>query len=149
MPAAGDAALVEELDGPGMEKLLERSKAATSRPACVVRRQLAFSALLWSPDGKRISYERPQDRSAAVRPAIENLGGRIERFWLCFGEYDVVGIVEMPNNVSAAAFAIAVGAGRACRALKTTPLLTMEEGVEAMKQAGNCGYKPATAAGRK
>ena len=92
-----------------MEKLLERRKAATSRPACVVRRQLAFSALLWSPDGKRISYERPQDRSAAVRPAIEKLGGRIERFWLCFGEYDVVGIVEMPNNVSAAAFAIAVG----------------------------------------
>ena len=103
----------------------------------------------YTPEAWMAMVKSPQDRSAAVRPAIEKLGGRIERFWLCFGEYDVVGIVEMPNNVSAAAFAIAVGAGGACRALKTTPLLTMEEGVEAMKQAGTCGYKPATAAGKK
>jgi len=27
----------------------------------------------------------------------------MERFWFAFGDYDVVGIAEMPNNVSAAA----------------------------------------------
>src|SRR5215475_4700432 len=100
--------------------------------------QLAYTSEAWAA-----MVKNPQDRSAAVSAAIEKLGGRIERFWLSFGEYDIVGIVEMPNNVSAAAFAIAVGAGGACRTLKTTPLLGLEEGIEAMKQAGTCGYKPA------
>ena len=103
----------------------------------------------YTPEAWVAMVRNPQDRSAAVGPAIKKLGGRMERFWLSFGEYDIVGIVEMPNNVSAAAFAIAIGAGGACRAFKTTPLLTMEEGVEAMKQAATCGYKPATAAGKK
>jgi uncharacterized protein with GYD domain len=105
--------------------------------------QLAYTSEAWSA-----MVKNPQDRSAAVSGAIEKLGGRIERFWLSFGEYDIVGIVDMPSNVSAAAFAMAIGAGGASRMLKTTPLLSIEDGVEAMKQAGTCGYKPAMATGR-
>jgi hypothetical protein len=51
----------------------------------------------------------------------------------------------MPSNVAAAAFAMAVAAGGACRNVKTTPLLSTKEGIEAMKQAATSGYKPATA----
>jgi hypothetical protein len=36
----------------------------------------------------------------------------------------------MPDNVSAAAFAMAGAAGGACHGVKATPLLTIEEGVE-------------------
>jgi hypothetical protein len=50
----------------------------------------------------------------------------------------------MPDNVSAAAFALAIAAGGACKNVKTTPLLTAEEGIKAMKKAGGSGYKPAT-----
>jgi len=50
----------------------------------------------------------------------------------------------MPDNVAAAAFAIAVAAGGACHNVKTTPLLAFEEGMEAMKKAGDSGYKPVT-----
>jgi uncharacterized protein with GYD domain len=100
----------------------------------------------YSPEAWAAMVKDPQDRSAAVSPVITALGGRMDRFWLSFGEYDIVGIVEMPDNVSAAAFAMAISAGGAVRSLKTTPLLTMEEGVQAMKKAGTCGYKPATAA---
>ena len=85
--------------------------------------------------------EHPQDRNDAVRKPIEKLGGRVDRFYLSFGESDIVGIVDMPNNVSAAAFAIALGAGGACTNVRTTPLMTTEEGIEAMKKAGSCGYK--------
>jgi len=99
----------------------------------------------YTPEAWSAVMKNPQDRSEAVRPAIEKLGGKIERFWMSFGEYDIIGVVEMPNNVSAAAFAIAISAGGACRNVKTTPLLTIEEGVEAMKQAGTCGYKTALA----
>lgn len=88
--------------------------------------------------------KHPQDRAAAVSKAIEELGGKVVNFWMSFGESDVVGVIEMPNNVSAAAFAMAVAAGGACKHVKTTPLLTIEEGMKAMKKAGNSGYKPVT-----
>ena len=53
----------------------------------------------------------------------------------------------MPDDVSAAALAIAFNAGGALKASKTTPLLSAEQGVEAMKKAATCGYRPAAAAG--
>src|SRR5579884_2287754 len=98
----------------------------------------------YTPEAWAALISNPQDRSSAIAPAVQKLGGRVERFWLSFGEYDVIGVVEMPNSVSAAAFAMALGAGGACRSFRTTPLLTAEEGAEAMKQAATCGYKPVT-----
>ena len=61
----------------------------------------------------------PQDRAQAVQRAVQNLGGKLNAFWMAFGDYDVIGIVEMPDNVSAAAFSIAISGGGACRAVKT------------------------------
>ena len=61
----------------------------------------------------------PQDRSEAIRPLIERMGGRLESFDYAFGDYDVVAIAELPDNVSAAAIAMAVGAGGALRSFKT------------------------------
>jgi len=80
-----------------------------------------------------------------VEPAIKKLGGTMERFWLSFGEYDIIGIVQMPDSIAAAAFSLAISAGGACKNVKTTPLLTVQEGVEAMKRAATSGYKAATA----
>lgn len=89
--------------------------------------------------------QTPENRAEAVRKPVENLGGKPGQFWFSFGDYDIVGTVEMPNNVSAAALALAFSAGGSCRNVKTTPLLSMEEAMEAMKKAGNCGYKAAGA----
>jgi uncharacterized protein with GYD domain len=88
--------------------------------------------------------KHPQDRAQAVGKAVEKLGGKVGSFWLAFGDYDLVGVLEMPDNVSAAAFAFAVAAGGACKAVKTTPLLSIAEGMDAMKKAGASGYKPVT-----
>jgi len=87
--------------------------------------------------------KKPQNRGEAVRKPIEKLGGSIHGFWLSFGDYDVVAIIEMPDNVSAAAFALAAAGGGACKSVKTTPLLSAEDGVEAMKKAATSGYKAA------
>ena len=84
----------------------------------------------------------PQDRAKAVREAVERLGGKVGTFWTALGEYDLVGIISMPDALCAAAFGMAVSAGGACKAVKTTPLLTMNEGMEAMARAGSCGYEP-------
>lgn len=102
--------------------------------------QLSYGAEAWAA-----MIDRPQNRAEKVRAAVEKLGGKISQFWFSFGEYDIVGVLEMPNNVSAAAFSMAVAAGGACTSFKTTPLISVEEGLKAMKKAGNCGYKPAHA----
>jgi hypothetical protein len=56
-------------------------------------------------------------------------------------------LMQLPDNVSAAAFSIAVSAGGAVRAVKTTPLMSVEEGMDAMRKAGEVDYKPPTAWG--
>jgi uncharacterized protein with GYD domain len=86
--------------------------------------------------------KKPEDRTKAIRPVLERLGGRLEGAWFAFGEHDVILIVQMPDNVSAAAFSLAAAAGGALRHLKTTPLLEILEGKEAMQRAARAKYHP-------
>jgi uncharacterized protein with GYD domain len=83
----------------------------------------------------------PQNRAEALRPVLEKLGGRVVNTWFAFGDYDIVLISELPNNVSAAALAIAVSAGGACKSVKTTPLMEASEGLEALRMAAASGYR--------
>ena len=53
-------------------------------------------------------------------------------------------LFQMPDNVSAAAFSMALSAAGAVKAVKTTPLLTFAEGIEAMGKADTTDYKPPT-----
>jgi uncharacterized protein with GYD domain len=95
----------------------------------------------YTPDAWAAILADPHDRIDAVRPAIEKLGGKIHHAWFTFGDYDVIAIVEMPTNVEAAAFSLAAAAGGAVKTLKTTPLISTAEGIEAMKKAVESGYK--------
>jgi len=99
--------------------------------------QVAYSREAWEA-----LIKNPQNRIEAVRPAIEKLGGKIKTAWFAFGEYDIVVISEMPDNASAAGIAIAFAAGGACKSVQTTPLLSPEEAVQALKKAGESGYRP-------
>jgi uncharacterized protein with GYD domain len=89
----------------------------------------------------------PQDRIEAVRGPIEKLGGKIKDSYFAFGHHDVVLITEMPDNVSAAAIALAFAAGGALRSCETTALLTTAEALDAMRKAGTCGYRSVVAGG--
>ena len=99
----------------------------------------------YNSDGVAALVKEPQDRIEKVRPAVEGLGGSIECAYYAFGEYDIVLIVEMPANTQAAAMALAVGAGGARSSYTTTVLLTPDEATQAMKEAAQSIYKPATA----
>jgi len=85
----------------------------------------------------------PQDRVQVVSKAVKKLGGKVIGFWFAFGDSDVVGILDMPDNASMAAFAMAIGAGGACTKVKTTALLSVSEALSAMEKASTTGYKPA------
>jgi uncharacterized protein with GYD domain len=96
----------------------------------------------YTPETVAAFVAQPQDRTDAISKVVKKLGGKPGKLYLSFGDYDVVGIYEMPDNVSAAAFALAISAGGACRSIKTTPLMTGDEAVAAMEKAGGSGYKP-------
>ena len=80
-------------------------------------------------------------RVAAATASIEELGGKVEAFYFAFGETDVVVIVDIPDNVSAAALGLAVTAGGGA-ASRTTVLLTAGEMDEAAKKAAGSSYRP-------
>ena len=95
----------------------------------------------YSTQGISALVNDPQDRAAAIRPLIERMGGKLESFDYAFGDFDAVIIVEMPNNVAVASIAMAVGAAGSVSSFKTTVLLSMEEAMEAMRQASGVGYR--------
>lgn len=86
--------------------------------------------------------EHPHNRFEELRPVYEEFGITIREAFLAFGDYDVVLLLEAPDNVRAAAISLAVTAEGAVAHYKTTPLLTWDEGVEAMRVAQRSGYRP-------
>lgn len=100
----------------------------------------------YTPEAWKSLVKNPHDRIEAVRPAVEQLGGKVVSGYFAFGDYDAIAIADLPSHVSAAALAIAFAAGGACRDVKTTPLLSTAESLEALKQAGRSNYRPATGA---
>jgi uncharacterized protein with GYD domain len=104
---------------------------------------MAYYALqaAYSPSGWSAMLKSPH-RLEAIRPVVERLGGSIVDGWLTFGDHDVLVICDLPDNVTAAALAMAVAAGRAIRSVKTTPLMTFEDGIEALKKAKEAEYAP-------
>jgi uncharacterized protein with GYD domain len=98
--------------------------------------QAAYSSESWAA-----LVRDPEDRSAPVRAMVEKAGGRLEEFYLSFGDFDVVCIVDLPDNTSAAAVSIAASAGRGLKAIATTPLLSVTEALGALQQAQALGYE--------
>jgi uncharacterized protein with GYD domain len=104
--------------------------------------QAAYSHASWAAQIKK-----PENRVETIgRQLCEAAGGSFVGGWLCFGEYDLVLIADMPNNESMSAIALAVAAGGAIKASKTTVLMTGTEGVAALKKAEAIAkqYKAAT-----
>ena len=61
-------------------------------------------------------------RRAAVSDLMEGLGGSLEAFYYAFGEADLYVIAELPDDASAIAASLAVGASGAV-SLNTTVLI--------------------------
>lgn len=70
-----------------------------------------------------------------ITPAVKAANGKIECIYYAFGDSDLVGIIDFATPEDAAAFALAVTSSGALRSYKTTPLLTVAQGMESMKRA--------------
>ncbi len=102
---------------------------------------LYMSQFAYTAEALAVMVKNPQDRSVPVKAMTEKLGGRLIGFYYCFGEYDGVVLSEVPDDTAAAAVAMAVIAPGHLKALKTTKLLTSEEGMEAMRKAGSLEFQ--------
>lgn len=98
--------------------------------------------IAYTPEAWAAMTKEPQDRIEKVRPAVEKLGGTIDHGWFCWGEYDLVAICEMPDEETMAGAAMAFAAGGAVKAMRTTPLMSMAQGMKAMEKAGGMAYRP-------
>ena len=96
----------------------------------------------YTPESWAAQIKNPQDIRKRVQAVTEQNGGRIVGLWYAFGEYDLIAIGEYPDNVSVATAVVAFAAGGALKAAKTTPLMTIEEGMEVLKRAGGADYTP-------
>lgn len=73
------------------------------------------------------------NREEVIRSATAAFNGRLLAFYFCFGEFDGVAISEFPDEKSALACAMSIyGQGRLLD-VRTTPLFTMNEGIEAFR----------------
>src|SRR5262249_60599027 len=86
--------------------------------------------------------QHPQHRETALRKTAETLGGKLHGFYYCFGEYDAIALLELPDNRAAAALSLSADAAGTVKKISTTVLLTVPEALDAMKQAQTDQYKP-------
>lgn len=105
---------------------------------------LYFVRAVYKPEAVIALAKAPQNRVEAIRKVVEKLGGRLESGGMAFGgaTSELVAICNLPDQSSAAALAISVSAGGSVEQITTTPLITGEEGLEALKKAADAGYRP-------
>jgi uncharacterized protein with GYD domain len=98
-----------------------------------------FVARYTAEGAKGLTVDGGSGRRAAVEKAIASDGGKMESFYFSFGDEDAYVIADLPDNVAAAAIALAVAqSGRS--AVKTVVLMTPEEMDRAAKKVVT--YRP-------
>ncbi len=101
----------------------------------------------YTPAAIKAMIDNPQDREKGARPLVEAVGGKLHHVFFCFGQEDVIALIEAPDDKSMAACALIIGGSGAFGGGATTKLMTAAEAMEAMKaaKAARGSYKPATA----
>lgn len=103
---------------------------------------LYLSKFSYTPETWARLLSKPEDRRKAAQEYIESVGGKLHGFWYAFGSHDGFNLWEAPNNVSMAAVALAISGGGALSSFETTVLLTVEETMDALRQAEQIRYRP-------
>jgi uncharacterized protein with GYD domain len=81
----------------------------------------------YSPEGARgVLKAGGSSRREAVGKLVDGVGGNMEGFYFGFGEVDAYVLVDLPDNETAAAVALAVNSSGATH-VSTVVLMTPEE----------------------
>jgi uncharacterized protein with GYD domain len=93
----------------------------------------------WTDQGRAKAGSLP-DRTTEVEKRIEAAGGRVLGNWLTMGRYDQVGIVEAPDDETAAALLMVI-AERGNAITETLRAFTMDEVRALLATAGEIAGK--------
>ena len=77
----------------------------------------------------------PEDRSEAVSKLVQDAGGRLIAFYVTFGEYDWMSIIEAPDEIAMSAAVIAGLADGGVTDMKTTVVMSPRDAMQAFRQA--------------
>jgi uncharacterized protein with GYD domain len=98
-----------------------------------------FEARYTTEGAKGVAREGGTGRRAAVAKMWEGLGGKLETFYYAFGDVDAYVIADVPDNVTAAAAALAIAQSGGAT-VKTVVLIPPEDMDKASKKAVD--YRP-------
>ena len=93
-----------------------------------------FEVTYTAQGAKGVLSEGGSKRRDAGTKALEGAGGKVESFYFAFGKSDAVVVVDLPDNISAAAASLALNATGAVVS-HTTVLLTPAEIDAAVKKS--------------
>ena len=107
---------------------------------------LYLTRFSYTPETWAKLIDNPEDRRPAAQSYIESVGGKLHGFWYAFGTNEGYNLWEAPDEVSLTAVALAITGGGALSSLDTTVLLTVDETMDALRQAAQVQYQaPGTA----
>jgi uncharacterized protein with GYD domain len=92
--------------------------------------------LSYSKDAIKAMVANPTDREAAARKLIEALGGKLHHLFFAFGQYDVICLIEAPDDKVVMACAAAVASAGTVSGSSTVKLMTAKDAMAAMTMAG-------------
>jgi len=84
---------------------------------------------------KGLLNEGGSSRRSVIQKLASSLGGTVESIYYAFGEYDIYGVMDMPDSASMAAFSLQASASGMV-GVKCVALMTPEEIDEAAKKTG-------------
>jgi uncharacterized protein with GYD domain len=98
----------------------------------------------YTPEAWSKMIEKPGDRMAAARAAVEPAGGTLDAIWFMFGEHDGMALFAAPDAEAAAAVSIAVGSTGAFRSPRTHQLVDPQRMPAVLETAGRAreAYRP-------
>ena len=84
----------------------------------------------------------PEDRTGVLKTLVEGAGGKVITLDYCFGEFDVIMVLEMPDDIAMASLSMAVGASGSVTNLRTTVLIPTADAFAAAQKAKEISYRP-------
>lgn len=96
--------------------------------------QVAYTSESWATQVR--AQANVLDR---IDPLLKACGGSAVSCFYTLGDYDLVLIADFPSAEEAASFSLGATAGGSLKTIKTTPLLTVEQGISAMHRAAEAG----------
>jgi uncharacterized protein with GYD domain len=95
-----------------------------------------------TPQAAAAVLQNPEDRTEAIRPIFESVGGSLEQYYMSLSENTIFLIANVPDQVTLRALTAAFFAGGPWVSYQTTPIIAASEAADLFKKAASVAYRP-------